>query len=52
MEHMYILVYMALFKYPLILHPLPQNNEMNDWCFRSRFCIVRLYWAGDNQGLP
>ena len=21
-----------------------------DWCFRPRFCIVRLYWAGDNLG--
>ena len=19
----------------------------NDWCFRPRFCIARLYWAGD-----
>ena len=20
----------------------------NEWCFRQRFCTVRLYWAGDN----
>ena len=23
---------------------------MNKWCFRPRFCTVRLYWAGDNLG--
>ena len=23
---------------------------MNEWCFRPRFCTVRLYWAGDNLG--
>ena len=23
---------------------------MNEWCFRSRFCTVRLNWAGDNLG--
>ena len=23
---------------------------VNDWCFRPRFCTVRLYWAGDNLG--
>ena len=22
----------------------------NEWCFRPRFCTVRLYWAGDNLG--
>ena len=21
---------------------------INDWCFRPRFCTIRLYWAGDN----
>ena len=24
--------------------------KMNEWCFRPRFCTVRLYWAGDNLG--
>ena len=23
---------------------------MNEWCFRPRFCTVRLYWTGDNLG--
>ena len=22
----------------------------NEWCFRLRFCIVRLYWVVDNPG--
>ena len=26
------------------------NEWMNDWCYRPRFCTVRLYWAGDNLG--
>ena len=28
-----------------------QRYEMkgNEWCFRPRFCTVRLYWAGDNH---
>ena len=24
------------------------NKWMDDWCFRPRFCTVRVYWAGDN----
>ena len=24
--------------------------RMNEWCFRPRFCTVRLNWAGDNLG--
>ena len=24
--------------------------KLNEWCFRSRFCTVRLYWAEDNLG--
>ena len=23
---------------------------MNEWCFRPRFCTVRLYWARDSMG--
>ena len=26
------------------------NEWMNDWCFRQRFCSVRLCWARDNLG--
>ena len=24
------------------------SRKWNVWCFRSWFCIARLYWAGDN----
>ena len=27
-----------------------QQMKWNDWCFRLRFCTVRLYWAEDNLG--
>ena len=23
--------------------------KWNDWCFRSRFCDVRLYWVGGDD---
>ena len=26
------------------------NYCYHEWCFRPRFCTVRLYWAGDNLG--
>ena len=26
------------------------TEEKKDWCFRPRFCTVRLYWAGDYMG--
>ena len=26
------------------------DDDWNDWCFRPRFCNVKLYWAGDNLG--
>ena len=27
-----------------------QQMKWNDWCFRPRFCTVRLYWAWENLG--
>ena len=26
------------------------DDDDDDWCFRPRFCNVRLYWVGDNLG--
>ena len=32
------------------LHYLFYHMKWNECCFRPRFCIVRLYWVGDNLG--
>ena len=29
---------------------MPTRRKWNETCFRPRFCIVRLYWTGDNLG--
>ena len=28
----------------------PEGKNLNEWCFRPRFCTVSLHWAGDNLG--
>ena len=28
-------------------HLSRQEMKWNEWCFRPRFCTVRIYWAGD-----
>ena len=36
-----------------IINSIPWNTaycDINDLCFRPRFCTIRLCWAGDNLG--
>ena len=34
----------------LLLPDLNSKLSIHEWCFRTRCCTVRLYWAGDNLG--
>ena len=39
-----------LFQWPLLSFCPILPNTWNIWCFRPRFCAVRLYWAVDYIG--
>ena len=34
----------------ILYHGIACVRKLYEWCFRPRFCTVKLYWAGANLG--
>ena len=49
--HQYTPVFLLIKHYYLCeITDLINEMKWNKWCFRPRFCTVRLNWAADNMG--